>query len=68
MMPFHLGGTFVYVSLGIRSLFFMENKLYFVIQTTGGSNSSHFTANSLPKDPVGFKQNPNFLANPIQQY
>lgn len=49
----------------------MGNKLEFIvkgIKMIGAPVRSLFTGNSLPKGPVGFKQNPNFLANPIQQY
>lgn len=53
------------------AIFFMGNKLEFIvkgIKMIGAPVRSLFTGNSLPKGPVGFKQNPNFLANPIQQY
>lgn len=49
----------------------MENKLEFIIKGTKMSAAfigSLFTGNSLPTGPVGFKQNPNFLANPMQKY
>lgn len=35
------------------------------INITEGSVRSLFTGNSFLKGPIGFKQNPNFLANPI---